>query len=240
MKRARSVALRKARSWPPPAKTVSGRPARACWTKVGITNPPARDWRGPPTLNGRMTKPLQAAVAAVDRRRLGQRLGDRVLEARVVVHRDDDVVGLGEHPAAAVDLGGAEGDQGDVVLDALLDDLLRGGDDLRAEVALVLEDARGADVARGVDHEVGVLEASALREVVGDRDAVHARARLVLAPVGDRGDHRIDDRDLAPIRQQRVDDVRADEPEPACDYDLLHPCSRHTAVFRSTYNMRRQ
>ena len=48
---------RNARSWPPPAKTVSGRPARACWTKVGITKPPARDWRGPPTLNGRITKP---------------------------------------------------------------------------------------------------------------------------------------------------------------------------------------
>ena len=47
----------------------------------------------------------EAAVAAVDRRRLGQRLGDRVLEAGVVVRRDDDVVGLGEHAAAAVDLG---------------------------------------------------------------------------------------------------------------------------------------
>ena len=55
MKRARSVALRKARSCPPPAKTVSGRPASACCTNVGITNPPARDWRGPATLNGRMT-----------------------------------------------------------------------------------------------------------------------------------------------------------------------------------------
>ena len=29
----------------------------ACWTKVGITKPPARDWRGPTTLNGRITKP---------------------------------------------------------------------------------------------------------------------------------------------------------------------------------------
>ena len=62
------------------------------------------------------------------------------------------------------------------MLDALLDDLLRGRDDLRAEVALVLEDAGRADVARGVDDEVGVLEAAALRQVVGDRDAVHARA----------------------------------------------------------------
>ena len=59
------------------------------------------------------------------------------------------------------------------MLDALLDDLLRGGDDLRAELALVREDAGRADVARGVDDEVGVLEAAALGQVVGDRDAMH-------------------------------------------------------------------
>ena len=57
--------------------------------------------------------------------------------------------------------------------DALLDHLLRDGDDVRAERALVAQDARRADVARRVDDQVLALEGPALREVLVDRDAVN-------------------------------------------------------------------
>src|ERR671910_3314312 len=54
-KQLRTVAEVKERTCCPVAKTVIGCPERACWTKVGITKPPAWLWREPATLNGRIT-----------------------------------------------------------------------------------------------------------------------------------------------------------------------------------------
>ena len=161
MKRDSSLAARNARTCWPPANTVSGRPSSACCTNVGTTNPPARDWRGPATLNGRTTRPRQAVVAAVDRHRLGERLGDRVLEARVVVRGHHDRVALAELPGAAVDLGGAEGAQLRAGLEAAVDHQLGDRDDLVPELALVLEDPGRPDVRGGVDHYIDPVEATA-------------------------------------------------------------------------------
>jgi hypothetical protein len=73
----------------------------------------------------------------------------------------------------------------------------------------VTQDAGRADVRGGVNHQIDPRERPAAGEVVRDRDAVHGAARIgvVLPAVGHRRDHRVDHRDRATRREQRVDDV---------------------------------